>query len=288
MARRPADTAGSCRHGPRFRRDGPDAHRDLRAAIVSAARQRLRAGASWTILQTAVGGSREERRAVLNTHPYAIADRHRRRYGTLVVDACQATDREVRRAAFGQLREWSPWLTGTTDLVVDRLTDLGETVANIEVANLLEAGGDTVLGAALARLLDRDRTALIEPARSLAHQPSYAATATRLLIDLGRLDNLDEIAGLCANRPVLAVRCAEHIGARLRSLRDQPEPAVLTGTITRLAARGDLAGGLFAVALVRHGAGFGWKSPWRDLLIELRRHYDAADVREEACTINMA
>jgi hypothetical protein len=36
----------------------PDAHRDLRAAIVSAARQRLRAETSWTILRTAVDGSR--------------------------------------------------------------------------------------------------------------------------------------------------------------------------------------------------------------------------------------
>jgi hypothetical protein len=34
----------------------PDAHRDLRAAIVSAAR--LRAETSWTILRTAVDGSR--------------------------------------------------------------------------------------------------------------------------------------------------------------------------------------------------------------------------------------
>jgi hypothetical protein len=36
----------------------PDGHPDLRAAIVSAARQRLRAEVSWTILRTAVDGSR--------------------------------------------------------------------------------------------------------------------------------------------------------------------------------------------------------------------------------------
>ncbi|WP_211349508.1 hypothetical protein [Micromonospora pisi] len=108
-----------------------------------------------------------------------------------------------------------------------------------------------------------------------------------MLVNLGRLDNLDEIAALCAGRPVLAIRTAEHVGARLRGLREWPDPAILTGTVARLAERGDLAGGLFAVALVRHGASFGWKAPWRDLLIGLRRHPDA-DVREEAYAIDMS
>ncbi|MGW4461835.1 hypothetical protein [Micromonospora sp. NPDC004704] len=303
----------------------PDAHRDVRAAIVSAARQRLQTEASWTIVRTAVDGSREERRAVLGVYPSTIPERHRPRYGALIVAACRADDREVRRTAFGQLGEWSPWLTGITDLVVDRLTDLGETMVHLQVANLLRAGGDPVLGAALARLVDRDanddhpgdpatdrparrriellargavvrsgnrpanadRAALVESARWLAGQPAFAGTATGLLVDLGRLDNLDEIAGLCTGRPVLATRTAEHVGARLRGLREWPDPATLAETVTRLAERGDLAGGLFAVALVRHGAGFGWKAPWRDLLIGLRRHPDA-DVREEAYALDMS
>jgi hypothetical protein len=112
-------------------------------------------------------------------------------------------------------------------------------------------------------------------------------TAAGMLVDLGRLDNLDEVAGSCAGRPVLAVRTAERVGARLRGLRERPAPALLAGTVTRLAARGDLAGGLFALALVRHGAGFGWKTPWRELVIGLRRHADA-DVRAEAYAIDMS
>jgi len=303
----------------------PQAHRDLRAAIVSAAGQRLQDEQSWTILRTAVGGSREERRAVLSVYPYTIPERHRPRYGALVVEACRAVDREVRRAAFGRLEWWSPWLTGIAGLVVDRLTDLGETMVHIEVASLLTAGGDQVLGVAWARLVERDtadehpgdpaadrparrridllargtvvrsgsrpadadRTALVEAARWLAGQPAFTGTATGLLVDLGRLDNLDEIAALCAGRPVLAIRAAERVGARLRGLRDWPDPTVLAGTVARLAGRGDLAGGLFAVALARHGAGFGWKAPWRDLLIGLRGHPDA-DVREEAYAIDMS
>ena len=41
-------------------------------------------------------------------------------------------------------------------MVVDRLTGLSETTANIEVANLLNAGGDPVPGTTLARFVDRD------------------------------------------------------------------------------------------------------------------------------------
>ncbi|MFD0783756.1 hypothetical protein ACFQZ8_07500, partial [Micromonospora azadirachtae] len=291
----------------------------------SAARQRLRTEASWSILRTAVGGSREERRAVLSGYPYTIPERHRPRYGALIVEACRSTDREVRRAAFGQLGEWAPWLVGVTELVVDRLTDLGESMVHIEVANLLKAGGEAVLGVALTRLVNRDaddehpgdpasdrparrriellargavvrsrsrpasadRSVLVESARWLAGHPAFVGTAAGLLVDLGRLDNLDEVAALCAGRPVLAVRTAEHVGVRLRGLHEWPDPATLSGTIARLTGRGDLAGGLFAVELVRHGAGFGWKAPWRDLLLDLRRHVDA-DVREEAYAVDMS
>jgi hypothetical protein len=303
----------------------PEAHRDVRAAIVSAARQRLQAEASWTILRTAVDGSREERRAVLSAYPYTIPERHRPRYGAFVAEACRAADREVRRVAFRLLGQWSPWLAGITGLVMDWLTDLGETPSRTEVASLLRAGGPATLGAALARLVDHDaadehpggpaadrparrridllargtvirtrsrpgeaeRAALAEAARWLAGHPAHAATAAGLLVDLGRLDNLDEVAGLCAGRPVLAVRTAERVGARLRGLREWPDPAVLADAVARLAGRGDLAGGLFAVALARHGAGLGWKEPWRDLLTGLRRHPDA-DVREEAYAIDMS
>ncbi|TDC86110.1 hypothetical protein E1193_00075 [Micromonospora sp. KC606] len=126
----------------------------------------------------------------------------------------------------------------------------------------------------------------MKSARWLAGHAAFTATATSLLVDLGRLDNLDEIADLCAGRPVLAVRTAEHVADRLRSLREWPAPAVLTATIARLAHHGDLAGGLFAVALIRTEPGF-WKTPWRDLLIGLRRH-SVPDVRDEAYTIDMS
>ncbi|MDW3847051.1 hypothetical protein NMK34_10595 [Micromonospora sp. BRA006-A] len=304
---------------------GPGTHRDVRAAIVSAARQRLGTEATWAVLRAAVHAGREERRAVLGAYPSGISERHRRAYADLVATACRADDREVRRAAFDALGEWSPWLTGVTDLVVDRLTDPDETTPGIGVANLLRAGGDAAFRAALTRLVERDaadgdpggpvtdrparrrveslaegaalwsdsrpagtdRAGLVEAARWLAGQDSFLGTATGLLVDLGRLDDLDEVAALCAGRPVVAVRTAQRVGDRLLTMRRRPDPAALAGTVAHLAGRGDLAGGLFAVALVAHGSEFGWKTPWRDLLTGLRRHPDA-DVREAAYTLDMS
>ncbi|MGC4897263.1 hypothetical protein [Micromonospora sp. DT31] len=302
----------------------PRAHRDVRTAIVSAARQRLGPEAGWAVLRAAVHGSREERRAVLGAYPSGIPQRHRPRYAALVVEACRADDREVRRAAFTALGQWWPWLDDVADLVVDRLTDLDETTPNIGVANLLRAGGDRAFRAALARLVDRDaadddpggpaadrparrrvglladgaaiwsdslsaadRTGRVEAARWLAGHDGFLATATGLLVTLGRLDNLDEVAALCAGRPVVAVRTAERVSGRLRDMRQRPDPAVLADTVAHLTGRGDLAGGLFAVTLVAHGSAFGWKTPWRELLIGLRRHPDA-DVREAAYTLDMS
>lgn len=217
------------------------------------------------------------------------------------------------------------WATGTTELILDRLTDLGEQPAVIEAAQLLRALGDAGLGAAFARLVERDtadhdpggpaadrparrrvemlargavvwsrtrpaeadRSGSVAAARWLADRPGFAGIAAAMLVGLGRLDNLDEIADRCAGRPGMAVRTAERVGARLRELPESIDPAVLRGAVARLVGRGDLAGGLFAVALVRPGAAVGWPAPWRDLLVALRRHPDA-DVRDEAYAVAMS
>jgi hypothetical protein len=97
---------------------------------------------------------------------------------------------------------------------------------------------------------------------------------------LGRLDNLDEVADFCAGRPVLAVRAVGLIG-------EPPDLARVPVLVRGLMGRGDPAGGLVAVALVRPGVRFGWAAPWRDLLVALRAHPDA-DVREEAYAIDMS
>jgi hypothetical protein len=300
----------------------PGAHRDVRAAITSAARQRLGDQESWTILEAAVTGSREERSAVLAIGPYGIPSRFRPRYAALIVAACHAADREVRGAAFGQLPMWAPWATAVAGLIGDRLTDLGEIVSEYEAGWLAAVLDEPGLVGVVDRLAEReaaddlpgdrdvdrparrrietiangavrwsrtapagaDRSALIAAGRRLATRPHLAGTGITMLTALGRLANLDDVADLCAGRPVLAVRARSRVGQGW--YRTSIEPDTLHATAARLAARGDLAGGLLAVAVARIGAGDGWPRPWRELLATLRRHPDA-DVREEAYACDM-
>jgi hypothetical protein len=86
----------------------PGAHRDVRAAIASAARQRPGDDESWTILDSAVSGSQEERQAVLAASPYGLPDRFRPRYAALIVRICRDEDPYLRAAAFSELPVWLP------------------------------------------------------------------------------------------------------------------------------------------------------------------------------------
>ncbi|MEU1808828.1 hypothetical protein [Micromonospora aurantiaca (nom. illeg.)] len=113
-------------------------------------------------------------------------------------------------------------------------------------------------------------------------------TATRdLLTALDPLSHRDRTRRLVAWARTAPDRTAQRVRDRLLTMRRRPDPAALAETVGHLAGRGDLAGGLFAVALVAHGSEFGWKTPWRDLLVGLRRHPDA-DVREAAYTLDMS
>jgi hypothetical protein len=301
----------------------PGAHRDVRAAIASAARQRLGDPESWAILEAAVTGSREERRAVLAAGPYGIAGSFRPRYADLIMAACQATDREVSRAAFDQLPEWTPWSTDVGALITDRLTDLTDTVPDHQAGRLaaaldtpalirtldlladLEAAdeppGDRAVDRPARRRIeaiadgaadwaetaptDADRSALLAAGRRLATRPELAGTGIAMLTALGRLENLDEIADLCANRPILAFRAQQHIGRAWH--RTALEPDTLCALATQLGERGDFAGGLLAATLATYGGVHGWSQPWRTLVTGLRHHPDI-DVREQAYACDMS
>ncbi len=286
----------------------PDTPRDVRAAIVAGARRRLDTGAAWTILAEAHEG-------VLLTRPGQISGRHRPRYAELVARACRSDDRRVRLGAFAALPHWLPWVAAE-DLVASRFTELGEDLTPVAATGLLRALAPIGLTRVLTSLLDRgagsesgrgtgpelgregvpelvrrrldtlaaavaawsrsvpaavDRSALVASARWLAAQPSGRPVAAVMLLGLGRLDNLDELADLCAGRPVLAVRVADRIRERL-PFDDQV-------TVRRLAARGDLAGGLFAVALLSDSGS--------ELLLTLRGHPEP-EVRDEAYAIALA
>ncbi|MGX6601448.1 hypothetical protein ACWKSP_04815 [Micromonosporaceae bacterium Da 78-11] len=300
-----------------------DQHPDVRAAIVGAARGRLWDPVAWTVLAAAVHGGRAELRAVLAARPAEVAEAARGRYAELIVAACASTDREVARAAFLALPAWSRWAPDLTALITGRLTDLDEQTGIFLAAQLVGALHGRGLDAILDRLVELDeadadpggplrdrparrriellaravttwiRLAVPETDRSpataaagrLTDRAPYVAAGMTMLVGLSRLDgdDLGLVADRCADRPVLAVRTAERIGTRLDELREPPEPSVLLSTADRLARRGDLAGGLFALTLADQG----WAAPWRDLLRDLR-HHPVTEVRDEAYLVDMA
>ncbi|MER7757326.1 hypothetical protein [Kitasatospora sp. NPDC097643] len=102
------------------------------------------------------------------------------------------------------------------------------------------------------------------------------------------LAELDRLAALHADRPVLAARTAEALRSRLNTPRRPGDPTVLRGVAERLAAHGGCAHGLFAVGLAHAlGSRTGWPPHWRAALRTLRRH-PQADVREAALTVRTA
>ncbi|MFC6016813.1 hypothetical protein ACFP2T_11420 [Plantactinospora solaniradicis] len=330
----------------------PDQHRDVRTAIVSAARLRLDRPQCWQIVEQAVTGGREEVLALLGNPVRTTAAPDRPRYAALVVRACDHSDPVVARAAWGMLPDWAPWAPDLVGLVVAAATRLDTeqtwpTVADA-VVRLLDGQPKTPtppaqataattarpLDAALAALVrldgldadpggpaaDRparrrieqlvqstvhraadagpelDRKPLREAARMLAGQPEFVPVAGELLGQLARLDaavpddlaaDLAELADLLADRPALASRLAEGLGARVQAGGDRWPGSTLVGAAAQLAGRGDLAAGLFAVSLSRAGGRYGWSQPWRVLLHGLRRH-PVPDVRSAGFDVVMS
>lgn len=123
--------------------------------------------------------------------------------------------------------------------------------------------------------------------------------AAKLIAGTLRWDAPDVGAALdaLADRPVGGVLAVRDVARALvpepRSDRwyvrpepKEPEPEQVLPHALRLAARGDVTGGLFACALAeRHGRRAGWPEQWRDLLRNLRAHphpdvtYAARDIQ---------
>ncbi|MER6007743.1 hypothetical protein ABT120_55030 [Nonomuraea angiospora] len=98
-------------------------------------------------------------------------------------------------------------------------------------------------------------------------------------------DALCSLADLLADRPVLAARTAGKAVSELfgeYGLRPPLPIAVALPAARRLAGRGDLSGGLFALMLTQSGGQrTEWAAPWRDLLRGLRAS-PHLEVRQEA------
>jgi hypothetical protein len=131
-----------------------------------------------------------------------------------------------------------------------------------------------------------DRAMALRAARWLAGNAPFFAAGSSMLTELVEI-RMPDLLELAAPRPILALRTAERLATRIRREQKSLDPSVLIAAAQSLRLRGDTAGGLLALALVRAGRFYGWSQVWRDLLRGLREHPDA-DVRDEAYAVSMA
>ncbi|WP_212997366.1 hypothetical protein [Winogradskya consettensis] len=140
----------------------------------------------------------------------------------------------------------------------------------------------------------RDAERVRVAARKLASHPAFLSDAAGLLTALADLrpagvdalgDRLAEVADLVAGRPAVAVRLAADLDRHRRySFTARPELGLPAAR--RLTGRGDLAGGLLALALLAPGGSQQWSPPWQEALQRLRDHPDP-DVSAEAYAVKI-
>ncbi|WP_128380472.1 hypothetical protein [Streptomyces cavernae] len=101
-----------------------DAHRDVRAACVTAAGALLADDRAWTLLRDAARGEPVLRTAVLRTQPLDLAEPYRERYARLVREASDTDDPQTATLAFEALADWTPWSPDAPLVLAGATTDL--------------------------------------------------------------------------------------------------------------------------------------------------------------------
>lgn len=101
-----------------------DAHRDVRAACVTAAGALLADDRAWTLLHDAARGEPALRTAVLRMQPLNLAEPYRERYARLVREACDTDDPQTAMLAFEALAAWTPWSSDAPLVLAAAITDL--------------------------------------------------------------------------------------------------------------------------------------------------------------------
>jgi hypothetical protein len=187
-----------------------DAHRDVRAAITSAASQYLlHEPASWALLQQAVHDSAATATVLTQRTPYGLASKYRSRYADLLIAVTNRAEPEVARPALLALQNWASWNTAVAPVIAAFITDLSSRTWPSAATALVgvvttdpERGLDEVVGSVrlLVRLEnnpevpnalpDRDHparqrlTAVVDSlVRSLAHRSIEARQSLRPVAD---------------------------------------------------------------------------------------------------------
>ncbi|MCP2323078.1 hypothetical protein HDA40_001585 [Hamadaea flava] len=306
----------------------PDAHRDVRAALIGVARLRLEQPSSWLILtEAAESGEYAAVVALGAAYPMLLPDHARTRYAALILAGCRSSDEKAADHAWARVPTWAAWADGLDATIMAGLTDLSPTgpgpAAIATLVTLLRTGaGQSTADSVLRRLVElavadpdddpqRDRvplrraqstlSAIATAVRTddtgfdrdaLAGLARYAATHDPLLVDavslLVQVTGEHDVAEICdrlADRPVAAAAVADLV--RAAGVRREWTREVAPRLAESLRQRGDLAGGLTAVALSRLGDTVGFAEPYRELVRSLRSH-PVADVRDAAYAIRLS
>ncbi|MGW5718480.1 hypothetical protein ACWEVP_20090 [Amycolatopsis sp. NPDC003865] len=303
----------------------PDLHRDLRRAIVSAARRLLDDERAWQWLAEATTTSAVAT-AVTEAGPLTIAEKHRARYGALVRSVAGSADPDTAQVGLAAWPAWSAWdregpaalvtligdLTGTATwrsavrALLAACAVTGDPAPLHAVVTTLAGLGDVVVDGRDQPAWQRLRHFLVHFAACLdTGGETMRAAAQRLAMTLA------ERAEYRSDALLLAVTALPRRGDLLPDLRriaafaDRPVPAwqvthrlaawlaghdpgrpELLGTARALTA--SPAEALLAATIAgQAGPHAGWPAPWRELVSVLRDHPDA-DVRERASRIFFA
>ncbi|MEO6084305.1 MAG: hypothetical protein ABIQ18_14490 [Umezawaea sp.] len=107
--------------------DGPRSHRDVRRALVRASEWFLDDEAAWDLLAMAAADEPAVAATVLDRSPFTVAPHHRARYAALVRTVVAASHGNPVVLRNPTLPLWTRWDDATTELLVDLVSDLGNT-----------------------------------------------------------------------------------------------------------------------------------------------------------------
>ena len=215
----------------------PGQHRDVRRAVVSAARWCL--PAAWPLLEAAAGEEHAVATAVLDLDPYTLAPAHRTRYTELIHTIADAAEPDTARLGLATLATWARWDQGGTRMLVERVSDLANTASWREALTALVAGCTAT----------EDPAPLVDTAGRLLSTPDGQAVADR---DLPARQRIQELAGQVGGRAATTPALRSAATALAGALAADP---TLRGAAIDLAAAavgfepdGDGAGALRRVA----------------------------------------
>jgi len=195
-----------------------DQHRDVRRAVVSAARWCL--PDAWPLLEEAAAAPHAVATAVLDLDPFTLAPADRQRYAGLVHTVADAAEPDTARLGLATLARWARWDPDGTRMLVGRVADLDNTASWREALTALVACATST----------EDPAPLADAVTRLLAAPDVPATADR---DLPARQRIRAVADLVAQQAYEAPVLRATASSLADALADAP---TLRGPMIELAA----------------------------------------------------